>query len=132
MNLTEAKEILKLHNEWRRGAEIEQQDPVDIGIAIDTILESLPVRTNKEENKMIQEVEQTHEEKLAMYMKLSKKELAEMLIESNRVMKIVAPIAVEPTLVKHERTKCDVCGCYPIVIYVTEKGTFCQQHAVYH
>lgn len=35
---------------------------------------------------MIQIVEQTHEEKVAMYMKLSKKELIEMLIQANLVL----------------------------------------------
>ncbi len=35
---------------------------------------------------MIQEIEQTKEEKTAMYMKLTKKELVEMLIECNDVL----------------------------------------------
>jgi urease beta subunit len=35
---------------------------------------------------MMQIVEQTHEEKLAMYMKLPKKQLAEMLIECNTLL----------------------------------------------
>lgn len=35
---------------------------------------------------MVQVVKQTHEEKLKMYMKLSKKELSEMLIESNKCL----------------------------------------------
>lgn len=33
---------------------------------------------------MIRVIEQTYEEKLAMYLKLPKKQLAEMLIEANR------------------------------------------------
>jgi urease beta subunit len=35
---------------------------------------------------MMQIVEQTHEEKLAMYMKLPKKQLAKMLIECNTLL----------------------------------------------
>ena len=35
---------------------------------------------------MLQIVEQTHEQKVAMYMKSPKKELIEMLIESNRLL----------------------------------------------
>lgn len=41
MELKEAKEILKEHNEWRRGAEIKQQEPKLIGEAIDTVLAHL-------------------------------------------------------------------------------------------
>ena len=41
MELTAAKEILKEHNEWRRGAEIKQQEPKLIGEAIDTVLAHL-------------------------------------------------------------------------------------------
>ena len=35
---------------------------------------------------MIQIVKQTHDEKMSMYMKSSKKELAEMVIECNRLL----------------------------------------------
>ncbi len=42
---------------------------------------------------MMQEQEMTYEEKLTMYMKLSKKELAKMLIENERIRQI--PIVVE-------------------------------------
>lgn len=41
MKIEEAKLILKEHNEWRRGAEIKQQEPALIGIAIDLVLEYL-------------------------------------------------------------------------------------------
>lgn len=37
---------------------------------------------------MIQEVKMSHEEKVKMYMKCTKKELIEMLIESNRVLEV--------------------------------------------
>lgn len=40
---------------------------------------------------MVQVVEQTHEEKIAMYMKLSKRELAEMLINANIVLESLGP-----------------------------------------
>lgn len=39
MNLQEAIKILKRHNKWRRGAVIEMENPTELGIAIDTILE---------------------------------------------------------------------------------------------
>jgi len=39
MNLTQAIQILKLHNEWRRGAEIDMLSPKMIGEAIDKIIE---------------------------------------------------------------------------------------------
>lgn len=32
------KELLKTYNEWRRGADIEQPNPTDIGKAIDSVL----------------------------------------------------------------------------------------------
>ena len=42
MELKEAIEILKRHNEWRRGSDKYPLDnPTRIGIAIDTILEAL-------------------------------------------------------------------------------------------
>jgi len=41
MKLKEAIKILKRHNEWRRGAEIEQTTPVLLGKAIDKIIKKL-------------------------------------------------------------------------------------------
>ncbi len=41
---------------------------------------------------MVQIVEQTKEEKLAMYMKLTKKELAEMLINCNEIIDKITPV----------------------------------------
>lgn len=38
MQLEEAIELLKRHNEWRRGAEIEMEHPKELGIAIDTLI----------------------------------------------------------------------------------------------
>lgn len=35
--LNEAKELLKIYNRWRRGEDIEQPDPVEIGKAIDKL-----------------------------------------------------------------------------------------------
>lgn len=47
---------------------------------------------------MNQIVEQTHEEKFAMYSKLSKEQLINMLIESNSVInRLCAPRAIYPT-----------------------------------
>jgi len=38
MNIDEAILILNLHQQWRKGAEIPQQDVVKLGMAIDIIL----------------------------------------------------------------------------------------------
>ncbi len=46
---------------------------------------------------MIQEVEQTREEKMAMYMKLTKRELVEMLIESDELLEEITINSVEKT-----------------------------------
>lgn len=45
MKTTEALEILKRHNEWRRGAEIEMEHPEILGIAIDVILREKQPKT---------------------------------------------------------------------------------------
>lgn len=37
MTVKEANEILKRHNMWRRGAEIEMEKPTKLGIAIDVV-----------------------------------------------------------------------------------------------
>jgi hypothetical protein len=50
-------------------------------------------------------VPQTHEEKMEMYMRLSKEELAEMLIEANNVIDILRK---EPTIVE-TRKKWEPC-----------------------
>jgi len=44
MKVEEAIEILERHNEWRRGAEIPQEDPKIIGEAIDVVLKELKKR----------------------------------------------------------------------------------------
>lgn len=41
---------------------------------------------------MYQVIQQTHEEKVKMYMKLPKKQIIEMLIECNRIISIITPI----------------------------------------
>ena len=40
---------------------------------------------------MLKVMPQTHSEKIAMYMKLSKRELAEMLVNANNAMTIIMP-----------------------------------------
>ena len=40
---------------------------------------------------MVQVIEQTKDEKIAMYMKLSKRELAEMLINANILLESIGP-----------------------------------------
>lgn len=39
MTITEAIEILKSHNEWRRGGEGEMTNPAVLGVAINLIIE---------------------------------------------------------------------------------------------
>jgi len=41
MELSQATQILERHNLWRRGAEIPMENPTDLGIAIDIILNHL-------------------------------------------------------------------------------------------
>lgn len=38
MTLEEAVEILKRHNKWRRGANIEMDNPTLLGVSIDTVV----------------------------------------------------------------------------------------------
>lgn len=38
MDVKEARYILFKFNQWRRGSEIEQPNPTQIGIAIDTVI----------------------------------------------------------------------------------------------
>jgi hypothetical protein len=38
MTIDEAIEVLELHNKWRKGADIEMQSPVKIGMAIDLVV----------------------------------------------------------------------------------------------
>lgn len=37
MKIDKAVQVLRKHNEWRKGAEIPQLDPHEIGDAIDTV-----------------------------------------------------------------------------------------------
>lgn len=41
MTLKEAIQILKTHNEWRRGADIEPTCPTKLSLAIDIIIKHL-------------------------------------------------------------------------------------------
>lgn len=41
MELKEAIQILKTHSKWRRGANIKQTTPVELGTAIDLIIKHL-------------------------------------------------------------------------------------------
>lgn len=38
MKINKAIKILERHNKWRRGAETIQQDPKEIGVAIETVI----------------------------------------------------------------------------------------------
>lgn len=78
---------------------------------------------------MMQEIEQTDEEKLKMYMGCSKAKLAKMLIECNRILR--SQMSVKVVLTEPEKEKCDSCGCTPSVLIRTPRGTFCQLHFKY-
>jgi len=41
MTIDEAIEVLELHNQWRKGAEIPMETPVRIGLAIDLVVREL-------------------------------------------------------------------------------------------
>lgn len=41
MSVETAIELVTSHNRWRRGAETEMQDPTELGVAMDTVLNSL-------------------------------------------------------------------------------------------
>lgn len=59
MKLQSAIQILKRHNEWRRGAEIDQEDPRLIGVAIDTVVKYLeaPQRFNPKFERITKDIE---------------------------------------------------------------------------
>ena len=48
MTNEQAIKILKKHNKWRRGGEIKQEQPYDIGIAIDTAIRVMQSALKKE------------------------------------------------------------------------------------
>ena len=67
--------------------------------------------------QMIQIVEQTHEQKMSMYMKLSKKKLAEMLIQCNTLLEskpleIVYPKGCHHNMIQKDAywRSCTHCG----------------------
>jgi hypothetical protein len=81
---------------------------------------------------MIQEIEQTKEQKTAMYMKLSKKELVKMLIQCNDIIASliynVIPYISQVTSTTNYASgigKCESCGCTPVTLYSTSTGQFC-------
>lgn len=42
MDIEKAKEVLRVHNEWRRGDDsLDMTDPKELSIAIDTVLQAL-------------------------------------------------------------------------------------------
>ncbi len=76
---------------------------------------------------MVQIIEQTREEKLAMYMKLPKKEIAEMLINCNDLIHTLTKNNKYTSPISMNEWVCDSCGCRPNVIYATNKGRFCEK-----
>lgn len=49
MTLTQALTILREHNKWRRGADIEMIDPKTLGEAIDVVCNLIEAMRNKGE-----------------------------------------------------------------------------------
>lgn len=47
MKLKKALKILARHNKWRRGANIPMENPTELGIAIDIILETFKPKKTK-------------------------------------------------------------------------------------
>lgn len=80
----------------------------------------------------MQIIEQTKEEKMAMYMKLPKKQLVEMLIESNRVLDTLAKtVKYNDNIEQSEPLACDICGNHPSSIIITQSGRYCHEHVKY-
>lgn len=67
---------------------------------------------------MIQTVEQSIEEKRAMYMSMTKEQLVEMLIACNNAIST-------PNVYELKQISCDGCGCHPNLLYTSDKGRFC-------
>ena len=44
MKIEKAIKVLKIYNKWRRGADIPQPHPTEIGLAIDKILKELKTK----------------------------------------------------------------------------------------
>jgi len=55
MKIKEAVEVLKKHNEWRRGAEIDQMRPILIGEAIDIAINQLSEMSLKEAYEILKQ-----------------------------------------------------------------------------
>ena len=67
---------------------------------------------------MVQGIEMSDEEKLEMYMKLKKEELAKMLIESNKMLKNVLKqhpltLVYDPPLAEDKVPYSEICPCNP-------------------
>ena len=69
----------------------------------------------------------TKEEKMAMYMKLPKKQIAEMLINCNDIITALTQAKNCAIPAVMGELTCDSCGCHPNVIYTTSKGRFCER-----
>ena len=71
---------------------------------------------------MVQQVEQTRDEKISMYMKLSQIEIINMLIECQNIIQQMGPI------VRMQGDACDICGRHPLTIIQTKTGRYCPDH----
>lgn len=74
---------------------------------------------------MLQVIEQTKEEMIDMYLKCTKRKLAEMLYECNRILSQRPPQIVYP------ESSCDICGSHPSELITTSAGRFCKNHVQY-
>ena len=67
---------------------------------------------NEQDSNYYKIMEMTHVEKVKMYRKLSKSELIEMLIESNRQLWNIPPVVSMPSE-SYETVFSDLCSCNP-------------------
>lgn len=51
MDIQEAVTILERHNRWRRGADIEMENPTRLGIAIDEVVEYVKNKVEYEDRQ---------------------------------------------------------------------------------
>lgn len=80
---------------------------------------------------MIKAKKQTPRERLAELMALPKEEIVDRLQAALESQKQLLEALNNRTLpsAPMELAKCDTCGCHPSVIYTTQFGRFCQEHA---
>ena len=90
------RDITKDHDKW------DLYQDHTIGFHSDLVyIRPIPEKAAEAKALFLQIVPQTHEEKMAMYMKLSKKELAEMLINCNVLLEVKSGFGKPTSLMIH-------------------------------